>query len=121
MLFFAVFLYNEEYYRKSSKVLVVFMSFFVLSQYYYSLKYMIISKNKIINERCLWFKMYDKKDMPDWKVGSSLYFRHTPYPFQWFILISMSILNSINQLYSDKNETTKMQDKVYEQLREIYS
>lgn len=54
-----------------------------------------------------------------------MYFRHVPYPMYWILLIMMSILNFINNLYStsDKNkndETNNLTEKSYELIKKRY-
>jgi hypothetical protein len=47
MIFFVVYTASEALYRKTQKVLVIFLSGFILGQYYYSLVYLRYTENPI--------------------------------------------------------------------------
>ena len=70
--------------------------------------------------RLLWLNFFEEKTMPNWKEGSSIYFRHTPYIFDWVVLLMMNLLNLINILYVDQEKTQKLEVRCYEFIRERY-
>jgi len=72
-------------------------------------------------ERFAWLSFYQPEHQPTWEFGSSIYFRHTPYKFAVFVLILMSVLNSINQLYLDTHRVQELTLKCYEGLRNEYT
>jgi len=42
--------------------------------------------------------------MPNWEEKGEdyeIYFRHTPYPFDWWVMLMMNLLNMINVMYVD--------------------
>lgn len=102
MMFFAFFTANEALYRATSKVLLLFITFFILAQYFFSLTYINYSNDKILMQSCKWFNMYTKR--PTWADNgkiTSVYFRHTPYVYDWAILMMMAALNVVNNLYTN--------------------
>lgn len=53
---------------------------------------------------------YDKSDKVDWEEGSSIYFRYMPREksYEWAYLVMMSLLEKINQVYNDPQETIEI-------------
>jgi hypothetical protein len=61
--------------------------------------------------------------MPQWEEKGEdyeIYFRHTPYPFDWWVLLMMNILNLINVMYIDQRRTKKLETRCYEYIRERF-
>ena len=121
MLFFVVYSTYESAYRKTGKLLTVFVSFFLFGQYLFALVYHVFLNNKTRMQQLEWLAMYETEKMPTWKEGDSIYFRHSPYGFDLFVLLLTCMLNSINLLYSDKKRVDEMQRSCYESIRNDYS
>lgn len=121
ILFFVVYTTSEWLYRKTCKLLTIFISFFILGQYYFSLRYKVYMEDPVLARRMEWLNFYQTEKQVAWTPGSSIYFRHTPYPFFWFLLILMSLLNLINVLYVDKALVRNLTQHCYEALRNEYS
>mmetsp|Transcript_34734 Transcript_34734/g.53328 ORF Transcript_34734/g.53328 Transcript_34734/m.53328 type:complete len:348 (-) Transcript_34734:7663-8706(-) len=121
MVFFVMFTAYETLYRRTSFLLTIFVGFFIFGQYYYSLVYKKFSDNETISERLEWFNFYEENKKPHWSNDDSVYFRHTPYPFDWIVLILMSILNLINVIFINTKEANALTVLCYEGLRARYS
>ena len=71
-----------------------------------------------------WLGLYSEEERPTWKEGESIYFRHTPYPFDWIVLILMSLLNMVNAIFIDSDDDTmspsQMTNKCREDIRDTY-
>ena len=123
MFFFALYMTFDSLYRITSVALIIFVSFFIISSYYYSLNVLIIDRDKAINESCKWFGMWTDKDEKVLKAqsnASNLYFRYSPYIYQWILLIVMKLLNTINTLFKDKDLVQQLEISCYETIRENY-
>ena len=46
-----------------------------------------------------WFGLFKSNHNPTWKTGDDIYFREDPNIFAFFILVTMSLLNTINILF----------------------
>ena len=99
MLFFVVYTASEYLYRKTSKILVVFIAFFICGQYYFSLVYHNFIEDDTLMAKLKWLNLYEKTTMPNWEKGDSIYFRHTPYAYDWVVLLIMCALNFINFIF----------------------
>jgi len=121
MLFFVTYTANMNLYRKTSKALVFFVAVFILGQYFFSLEYHNYENSHVWMERFEWLGFYDKGHAPDWKQGSSIFFRHKPKFFDWAVLLLMNLLNLINYLFQDKEEVAEMDRICYEGIREKYT
>jgi hypothetical protein len=99
MIFFVAYTASEKLYRSTSVFLTIFIAFFLLGQYYFSLNYKKSMNDKILMGRLEWLNFFDTNKMPTWSETTSIYFRYTPYLFDWGVLICMSILNTINFLF----------------------
>jgi hypothetical protein len=121
MLFFVIYTTYEKLYRKTSKLLTIFISFIIFGQYFFSLTYHFFRNDPILMRRFEWFSFYEQEKQPNWEPGSSIYFRHTPYGFAIFVLLLMNVLNSINTLYIDTKRVQELEIKCYEGLRNEYS
>mmetsp|Transcript_21580 Transcript_21580/g.33241 ORF Transcript_21580/g.33241 Transcript_21580/m.33241 type:complete len:403 (-) Transcript_21580:1545-2753(-) len=115
MIFFVVYTAYEEAYRRTSKLLVFFISMFILGRYYLSLNYPVVldnGKNKILYTRLQWWSLFPKSDIYDpfdmcdgeeeenrMCYNDDMYFRFKPVMLDWFILVAMSLLNDLNQMY----------------------
>jgi hypothetical protein len=123
MVFFVVYTAYEGIYRKTAIFLILFMSFFILSQYYFSPHW----EYDVDNERRMsglhWLGIYNSDDRSDPfnnKDAKSFYFRLKPEIFDWFILFAMSILNSVNQMYSYKKDVMKITKKCENSLKDNF-
>jgi hypothetical protein len=121
MLFFVIYSTYESAYRRTGKLLTVFVSFFIFGQYLFSLVYRNFLDNKTRMTQLEWLNMYEKSKLPTWQEGDSIYFRHTPKKFDLFVLLLTCMLNSINLLYSDKKRVEEMQTLCYESIRNEYA
>ena len=121
MFFFALYMTFDSLYRYTSFILIIFVSNFIITSYYYSLYYPIITTDKFINVKCEWFGMWTPNSKPDWNEKSSIYFRYSPYFYQWILLIVMKLLTTINTLFKDKGLTKKLESICYEKTRERYN
>ena len=61
--------------------------------------------------------MYNVYDKPDWKKGSSVYFKMNCQPEVWLIIIVFKLLNSTNELFRDKAEVAHLETVAYEAIR----
>lgn len=57
---------------------------------------MAIVKSKVWTWQKIAAKCNDPTTFPQWKVGSPINFRATPYLFDWGLLLIMSVLNQVN-------------------------
>ena len=55
--------------------------------------------------------------MNKWNYEDSIYFRFTPYSFDWIILIMTSGLVSINKIFQNE-EARSMQEKIFTELEQ---
>jgi hypothetical protein len=98
MVFFVVYTAYEWLYRKTGVILILFTSFFIVAQYYFSLHYRIFAEDKYLRQQFKFYTIF-RKDSTDpfgTEGKESMYFRLTPQPFDWVILLLMSVLNNIN-------------------------
>lgn len=86
--------------------MLYFISYFILVQYYFSLHYKMNVEDKNLMRSYRWFGIYVGNDLNDpFKINrkeNDMYFRLMPRLFDWTILFMMSILNSINKMYNNK-------------------
>lgn len=59
--------------------------------------------------------------MPSWKIGDSIYFRHTPYPYDWMVLLIMCLLNFINVIFINEGLSKELTNTCYETVRDQYA
>lgn len=71
-----------------------------------------------MQDKYKWLSFY--KTVPTWNEQTSIYFRHTPYPYEWIVLIMMSMLNFINVLFINKVKEEELNIIAYENLRNRY-
>jgi hypothetical protein len=119
MLFFVIYTASMELYRKTSKALVLFVAFFIVGEYFYSLEYHRF--DKAMQTRFKWLSFWNHSNPPNWKPGSSIFFRHTPNIFDWAVLLLMNLLNLINYFFRDKKEVEVMQRICFEGIREKFT
>lgn len=101
MLFFVMYTAYPETYRSTSFLLIIFISFFIVAQYQFSLVYQSYEEDKQLMQEKLWMGFYSKGSEPNWKYGDSVYWRHKPEGFYWVLLILMFVLKMINQVFID--------------------
>jgi hypothetical protein len=118
MLFFVFYTASEYLYRKTSKLLVLFISFFIIGQYYFSLVYHKYLGDEVLLDKLNWFNLYEKESMPDWDYGDSIYFRHSPYAYDWQLLLIMCALNFINVIFVNEKFSIELTKICYETLRD---
>lgn len=101
MIFFVVFTAYEKLYRRTSVLLVLFISIFIVGQYYFSLHYQIFAQDKQMRMQFKFYSLFlnNSKDPFNIKGKESIYFRLKPQIFDWTILLMMSLLNNINEMY----------------------
>jgi hypothetical protein len=87
MAFFVIYTTSEYLYRTTSKALTVFIAFFILGQYYFSLTYMLYEEDPHLMKQLRWLNLYVESSRPHWQRSDSIYFRHTPYGYDWVVLI----------------------------------
>jgi len=114
IFFFAAYITFDRFYRKTSKSLTIFMSWFILTQYYYSLNYHRFENNDKLANKCKWYGLWSKSNKPNWKIGSSVYFKYAPDARVWIFLIVFKLMNMINVLFSDRKEVSKLETKCYQ-------
>lgn len=119
MLFFVVYTASMDLYRKTSKALVLFVAFFIVGEYFYSLEYHRF--DKAMQQRFEWLSFWNTDNPPSWKPGSSIFFRHTPNIFDWLVLLLMNLLNLINYFFRDKKEVEEMQKICFDGIREKFT
>jgi len=112
IFFFAAYITFDRFYRLTSKSLLLFMSYFIIAQYYYSLNYHLFSRD--LANKCEWYGLWSKSYEPNWKYGSGVYFNYAPDPRVWIFLIIFKLLNMINVLFSDRKEVSKLETKCYQ-------
>ena len=121
MIFFAAYSASEELYRRTSKVLTIFISFFLLGQYYFSLNYHAYQNDSTAMRTLEWLNFYQAESLPDWSADSrNIYFRYTPLLNEWCILVLMTLLDTINLLYQDRRRTAKLSGSAYESIRDSF-
>jgi hypothetical protein len=104
MIFFVMYTANEQLYRKTGWVLILFISFFIFGRYFFSLMYHRYQNDPDAMKNALWLGLYDEDNVPHWQKGGSVYFRQQPQIFNWVVLLAMSILKTINTIYQDSDE-----------------
>ena len=106
MVFFTVYTASEKLYRRTNVLLIIFISFFIFGQYYFSLTIYRYIDNAKMMRRLQWMNMYEnKKQLEEWSEEKTVYFRHKPYMLDYFVLLLMAALNLVNQLYNDKKDS----------------
>ena len=66
--------------------------------------------------------MFEEDKAPTWLPGSSVYLRHTPYPFDWLVLLIMCTLDFVNQvIFKDVQKANLLSKKCYENIRDEYT
>lgn len=120
MLFFCFYTAYETFYRKTCTILIVFVSIFIVGQYYFSLFYptTLFNNEDTANERykildtLSWFSFVppsnDLWDPYHINNNNDMYFRFVPEILDWFILILMGIIVEFNTLFSDKSKSNRM-------------
>lgn len=98
MFFFVMYTTSDHLYRRTSKALVMFVSFFVGGQYYFSLIYRKYKADPIRWKQLEWLNLFEESKQPTWMSGDPVYFRHKPYPFDWLVLLIMCSLDFVNQV-----------------------
>ena len=68
--------------------------------------------------RLFWLNLYEEETKPTWIKGDSIYFRHTPYPNDWVVLLIMCALNFINVIFVDEKFSKQLQTVCYENVRD---
>lgn len=122
MLFFVCYTASEYLYRKTSKLLVIFVVFFVGGQYYFSLVYRKYLDDPQTWKTLEWLNLFEEEKKPTWMPSDTIYFRHIPYAFDWVVLLIMCGLNFINQVVFKERETSnQLSQKCYENIRDMYS
>jgi hypothetical protein len=122
MFFFVTYTSSEYLYRKTSKCLIIFVAFFLGGQYYFSLVYRNYIDDKTTWNQLEWMNLFEESKKPKWVPGDSIYFRHTPYPFDWVVLFIMCVLNFINAVIFNDNEIANLlSKKCYENIRDMYT
>lgn len=58
--------------------------------------------------RLEYFKLYDSGKMRQWNSEDPIYFRFTPYRYDWIVLVFTTALISINKLFKDEKEEQRM-------------
>jgi len=119
MLFFVVYTASMAFYRKTSKALVLFVAFFIVGEYFYSLEYHRFDRP--MQKRFEWLSFWNKDSPPNWKPGSSIFFRHTPNVFDWAVLLLMNLLQLINYFFRDAEEVADMEEICFEGIREKFT
>jgi len=120
MLFFCFYTAYEDLYRKTSVFLIIFISIFVVGQYYFSLFYeMSIYNNEEgfqgrydTMNTLSWFDMVPhSNDLANpYKINDTTnsYFRLAPQFLDWGILITLGLIVELNTLFRDKKKSEKM-------------
>ncbi len=108
MIFFTVYTANEYLYRNTAVLLVIFIAGIICAQYYFSLVYHQFKNDEAKMTTFEWLGFFQQAKKPRWQEGDPIYFRHTPYRFDWYILLSMEVLTIINKLYVKKDATEKL-------------
>jgi len=76
MLFFVVYTAYPEIYRSTSFLLIIFISFFIVAEYQFSLVYQSYVDDTQLMKEKLWMGFYEEHRKPNWKYGDSVYWRH---------------------------------------------
>jgi len=119
MFFFVIYTASMDFYRKTSKALVLFVAFFIVGEYFYSLEYHRF--DAAMRNRFEWLSFWNKDSPPTWKTGSSIFFRHTPNMFDWAVLLLMNLLNLINYFFRDAEEVAAMEEICFDGIREKFT
>lgn len=122
MIFFVVYTAYEELYRRTSVLLIIFISIFIVGQYYASLHYRIYVYNDQMRDQLKFYTIFPNNSMDpfDIKGEDSIYFRLKPRMFDWAILLMMSLLNSINDMYKNREEIEKLHEDTTSLLQDDY-
>jgi len=125
MVFFIVYTAYVEVYRKTSKVLVLFISLIIFDQYVFSLFWdlSINSPEKMHFYR--WMDFYPQNNPKDdpWliKGNHNMYWRVDPNIGDWIVLFFMALLDSINKMFKNKKEIILLQEFVASDFKDKYS
>ena len=121
MSFFVGYTTYEHLYRKTSNLLVVFIAANILGQYYFSLYYHQFLGDKKLLRRFSWLGFYKDGHFPTWDSDKdSIYFRFTPWPFEWLVLCKMTWLKTNNYMFKDKEEVKELEKDCSQMLRSKY-
>jgi hypothetical protein len=80
-------------------------------------------ENPVMKNYFKWMSFYEEEHKPEWTIIDpkyTVYFRHTPYPFDWFVLLVMCGLSFVNILFSKPDEVASLEALAWENLRNRY-
>lgn len=123
MLFFVVYTAYEQVYRKTSLLLIFFISFFILGQYYFSFVWPLVAQgSRESRYRWLYLYPYENPSSDPFKESKedTLYFRIAPQPLDWAVLILMNLLQIVNQMYTNREAVLKLEGQVAAEARDRY-
>ena len=72
-------------------------------------------------KKWLWLNLYLEDSFTDWKFTDEIYFRHTPYPYDWLVLLMMCLINFINTIFYDEKFADQLSEICFKNLRDQYS
>jgi hypothetical protein len=108
MIFFVIFTAYEDFYRKYNKLLTLFVSGIILTQYIFSLYYKLVLEDKPLMSRLKWLMFFPTENSIEnpFQVRdyNSFYFNVKPHISEWMVLILMGFLSEVNEIFKDKKE-----------------
>lgn len=130
MVFFVVYTAYEEIYRQTSILLILFTSFYIFGQYFFSLTYQLVmdennSLGDEVTNRYRWLNLYPPDNSAtnpfNFEKGESFYFKMKPDFVDWVVLVLMSFLNAVNQMFKKKDEVNRLTKLASSSLSDQYS
>lgn len=119
MVFFTIYTASDYAYRKSNLLLTIFISFFIIGQYHFSLFYYRYVDDEALMATLKFMNLFKENKVRLWTETVPVYFRHVPYPVDFFVLCLTALLNIINTMYHGE-EGEKMMQECDKYLRENY-
>ena len=119
LTFFIVYTASEWLYRQTSRLLSIFISFFILGQYYTCLIAPGLNledpRNSALEKNLAWFGLYTHL-----ATAGSYYFRHNIQARDWIILLMLSCLQQINVFFEDGQRGGKLSKHALDYFKQHY-
>jgi hypothetical protein len=117
MMFFVLYTAYEQLYRKTSILLLLFTSSFIIGQYAFSFIYPLFISNALIMKTTFkWLNLYPPSNSIDdpFNFGNSqsMYFKMLPEFDDWIVLTLLNVLSQVNLMFRMKQDIIKLEDDI---------
>lgn len=113
MFFFVAYGSSDYLFRKTSVLLPMFISFFIIIRYIWSLVWVNFPNYE---QQSDFFNMVDGW-VPPADYETNRYWARKPNMVYWGLLFMMTLLHTINRFFPDSNQNKKYLDECYERIR----